>query len=80
MSTASNTILKSLSNEIQPGTAGWKIIADSPVKFVRSLGMRPQSAFLPEAQQAFDAVRPVARQIICVSTAEMGWFWNECKL
>jgi hypothetical protein len=39
-----------------------------------------ESAFLPEAQQAFDAVRPVAKQIICVSSAEMGWFWNECKL
>ena len=39
-----------------------------------------ESAFLPEAQASFDAVRPVAKQIICVSTDEIGWFSNECKL
>jgi hypothetical protein len=39
-----------------------------------------ESAFLPEAQQAFDAVRPVCRQVICVSTDEIGWFHNEIKL
>ena len=39
-----------------------------------------ESAFLPEAQQAFDAVRPVAKQIICVSSDEIGWFHSECKL
>lgn len=39
-----------------------------------------ESAFLPEAQQSFDAVRPVCRQLVCVSTDEMGWFHQECKL
>jgi hypothetical protein len=39
-----------------------------------------ESAFLPEAQQAYDAVRPVCKQTICVSTDEIGWFHNECKL
>jgi hypothetical protein len=39
-----------------------------------------EAAFLPQAQQAFDAVRQVAEQIICASTAELGWFWNQCKL
>lgn len=39
-----------------------------------------ESAFLPEAQQSFDAVRPVCRQIICVSSDEVGWFNNECRL
>ena len=39
-----------------------------------------ESAFLPEAQQAFDAVRPVAKQIICVSSDEIGWFHDECTI
>lgn len=39
-----------------------------------------ESAFLPEAQQAFDAVRPVCKQAICVSSDEIGWFHNETKL
>lgn len=39
-----------------------------------------ESAFLPEAQEAYDAVRPVCKQVICVSTDEIGWFHNECKL
>ena len=39
-----------------------------------------ESAFLPEAQQAFDAVRPVARQMLCVSTDEMGFFHDETRL
>jgi hypothetical protein len=39
-----------------------------------------ESAFLPEAREAFDAVRPVAHQIICVSTDEIGWFHDSCKL
>lgn len=39
-----------------------------------------ESAFLPEAQEAFDAVRPVCKQIVCVSTDEVGWFHSECKL
>jgi hypothetical protein len=39
-----------------------------------------ESAFLPEAREAFDAVRPVAHQIVCVSTDEIGWFHDSCKL
>jgi len=39
-----------------------------------------ESAFLPEAQTSHDAVRPVAKQIVCVSTDEMGFFHEECKL
>ena len=38
-----------------------------------------ESAFLPEAEQSFNAVRPVAKQIILVSTDELGWFHNICK-
>ncbi len=38
------------------------------------------AAFLPEAQQAYDAVRPVCKQVICVSSDEIGWFHNETKL
>lgn len=39
-----------------------------------------ESAFLPEAQQAHDAVRPVCKQVICVSSDEVGWFHNQCLL
>lgn len=39
-----------------------------------------ESAFLPEAEASFNAVRPVVKQIICVSTDEVGWYHNECKL
>ena len=38
-----------------------------------------ESAFLPEAEASFNAVRPVCKQIICVSSDEMGWFHNECR-
>jgi hypothetical protein len=39
-----------------------------------------ESAFLPEANEAFDAERPVANQIICVSSDEIGWFHDICRL
>lgn len=39
-----------------------------------------ESAFLPEAQEAYDAVRPVCKQVVCVSTDEIGWFHTETKL
>jgi hypothetical protein len=35
-----------------------------------------ESAFLPEAEASFNAVKPVAKQIICVSSAAPGWFGN----
>lgn len=38
-----------------------------------------ESAFLPEAEQSFNAVRPVAKQIILVSTDELGWYHNMMK-
>jgi hypothetical protein len=38
------------------------------------LYMQDESAFLPEAEQCFNAVRPVAKQIVCVSSDEVGWF------
>jgi hypothetical protein len=44
------------------------------------LYFQDESAFLPEAEASFNAVRPVAKQMICVSSDEMGWFHNECKL
>jgi hypothetical protein len=39
-----------------------------------------EAAFLPEAEQCFNAVRPVARQIIAVSSDEMGWYHGETML
>lgn len=41
--------------------------------------VQDESAFLPDCQQCFDAVVPVARQAICVSTAAPGWFADECS-
>jgi hypothetical protein len=40
--------------------------------------MMDEAAFLPEAQQCYDSVHPVAKQIIAVSSANPGWFANEC--
>jgi hypothetical protein len=41
--------------------------------------MQDESSFLPEAEQAFNAARPVVAQIICGSTDEVGWFSRQCK-
>src|ERR1039457_40910 len=41
--------------------------------------MMDEAAFLPEAQQCYDTVQPVAKQIISVSSAGPGWFGNECS-
>lgn len=38
-----------------------------------------EAAFLPEAQQCYDAAQPVAKQIIAVSSAGPGWFGDECS-
>lgn len=38
-----------------------------------------EAAFLPEAEQSFNAVRPVCKQIIAVSSDGMGWFHSETK-
>lgn len=41
--------------------------------------MQDESAFLPEAEQSFNAVRPVCKQIVAVSSDEVGWFHNETR-
>lgn len=40
--------------------------------------MMGEAAFLPEAQQCYDTVQPVAKQIIAVSSAGPGWFGDQC--
>jgi hypothetical protein len=42
--------------------------------------MSDEAAFQPEFAQCFNAVRPVARQIVAVSSDEMGPFHDQCKL
>jgi hypothetical protein len=37
-----------------------------------------EAAFLPGAQQLYDAAHPVAGQIIAISSAGPGWFGNQC--
>lgn len=39
-----------------------------------------ESAFQPEFRECFNAVRPVAKQIICVSSDNLGPFHDECRL
>ncbi len=39
-----------------------------------------EAAFLPEAQQCYDAAQPVAKQIIAISSAGPGWFGDECSI
>ena len=41
--------------------------------------LQDESAFLPEAEQSFNAVRPVCKQIIAISSDEIGWFHHETK-
>lgn len=41
--------------------------------------LQDESAFLPEAEQSFNAVRPVCKQIIAISSDEIGWFHVETK-
>lgn len=38
-----------------------------------------EAAFLPEAQQCYDAAHPVAGQIIAISSAGPGWFGDMCS-
>jgi hypothetical protein len=39
-----------------------------------------EAAFLPEAEQCFNAAHPVAKQIIAISSAGPGWFGDECSI
>lgn len=39
-----------------------------------------EAAFLPEAEQCYNAAQPVARQIIAISSAGPGWFGDQCSL
>lgn len=39
-----------------------------------------EAAFLPEAEQCFNAAHPVAKQIIAISSAGPGWFGEQCSL
>jgi hypothetical protein len=38
-----------------------------------------EAAFLPEAEQCYNAANPVAQQIIAISSAGPGWFGDECS-
>lgn len=39
-----------------------------------------EAAFLPEAEQCYNAAQPVAKQIIAISSAGAGWFGDECSV
>jgi hypothetical protein len=45
-----------------------------PTKYVMD-----EAAFLPAAEACFNAVHPVAMQIIAISTAALGWFGDQCS-
>lgn len=38
-----------------------------------------EAAFLPEAEQCYNAAHPVAQQIVAISSAGPGWFGDECS-
>lgn len=38
-----------------------------------------EAAFLPEAEQCYNAAHPVAQQIIAISSAGPGWFGDQCS-
>ena len=38
-----------------------------------------EAAFLPEAEQCYNAASPVAKQIIAISSAGPGWFGDQCQ-
>jgi hypothetical protein len=44
-----------------------------------TLYVMDEAAFLPEAQQCYDAAEPVAHQIIAISSAGPGWFGLQCS-
>jgi hypothetical protein len=48
--------------------------------FHPTLYIMDEAAFLPEAEQCYNAALPVAKQIIAVSSAGPGWFGDECSL
>ena len=39
-----------------------------------------EAAFIPDAELCFNAARPVAKQIIAVSSDGLGWFHDQCNL
>ena len=39
-----------------------------------------EAAFLPGAEECYNAVNPVAKQVIAISSAGPGWFADECSL
>jgi hypothetical protein len=39
-----------------------------------------EAAFLPEAEQCYNAAHPVAKQIIAISSAGPGWFGDQCSI
>ena len=45
-----------------------------------SLYVMDEAAFLPEAEQCYNAAQPVAKQIIAISSAGPGWFGDECTV
>jgi hypothetical protein len=52
---------------------------ENQVRLYYPYGYLIDEAALPEAEQCFNAVAPVAKQIIAISSDEIGWFHNECK-
>lgn len=44
-----------------------------------TLYVMDEAAFLPEAEQCYNAAQPVAGQIIAISSAGPGWFGDQCS-
>jgi hypothetical protein len=48
--------------------------------FHPTLFILDEAAFLPDAEQCWNAANPAAQQMIAVSSAGPGWFGDECEL
>jgi len=44
-----------------------------------SIYIMDESAFMPHAEACYNAVLPVAQQIIAISSAGPGWFGDQCS-
>lgn len=71
-------------NEIRWKTSGRVLAIPSGENKIRlyhpTRYVMDEAAFLPEAEQCYNAAYPVAGQIIGVSSAGPGWFGDECSL
>lgn len=81
---AKNRIVTDNNTELERAN-GSKVVAipqgENQVRLYHPYGyLMDEAAFLPDAEQCFNAARPVVKQVIAVSTDELGWYHNCCAV